>query len=166
MSDMVQYSIATTPNPVTEYRQSINTPDFEGLPNTLINPNLSAVVGNPIKYWKHVAGAIQLMTQGERDAVDASIAAALLLARRTGGKDYIDSVEALGIILRAVADITKDELNILRQWLAAFKVEVAAASNLADLKTRVATLPATADRTLAQLKTAIKNKIDGGTLDS
>lgn len=87
-------------------------------------------------------------------------------SQREDAKVKLDSVEPDGKLLRALADIIRDEINILRQWDAAFKVEVAAASNLADLKTRVATLPATPDRTLAQLKTAIQNRIDSGQVDS
>lgn len=62
--------------------------------------------------------------------------------------------------MTAFADIIKDEFNILRGWLVDFKVEVAAAANLGDLKTRIAALPDLPDRTLAQLKTAITARID------
>lgn len=165
MADIVRYSTSSTPNPITEYRQSVNTPEFEGFPNTLVNPNLSAVTGQPMKYWKHVAGAVQLMTQGERDAVDAALAAAALTVARTGAKDQIVGTIPLPILLRALADILKDEINIVRGWTVSSKAEVAASSSLADLKTRVATLSTLNDRTLAQLKTAIQNRIDSGGLD-
>ena len=69
-------------------------------------------------------------------------------------------------LLRALAEITKDEINLLRQWLVSFKAQVAAATTLADLKTRVATLPAMPDRTLAQLKTAMESRLDSGTVDT
>lgn len=67
--------------------------------------------------------------------------------------------------LRAVLLVAIDEINNLRQWIAAFKTEVAAAASLADLKTRVADLPNMPDRTAAQAKTAIKNKINAGDVD-
>ncbi len=70
-----------------------------------------------------------------------------------------------GVLMRSVIAVAIDEINTLRQWLAAFKIEVAAASSLADLKTRVATLPSTPDRTLSQAKTAIQNKINSGAAD-
>ena len=63
-------------------------------------------------------------------------------------------------IEKGVALVTLDELNILRGWLAAYKVEVAAATSLADLKTRVAGLPATPERTVDQLKTSVSNKVE------
>lgn len=166
MADIVRFSTETTPNPITEYRQSVNTPDYEGQANVIVNPNLAAVAGQPMKYWKHVSGAIQLMTQGERDTVDAALAAAALSAARNGAKDQIVGTIPLPILLRALADILKDEINIVRGWTVSFKAEVAAATNLANLQSRVATLPTLSDRTLAQLKTAIQNRIDSGGVDN
>lgn len=63
-------------------------------------------------------------------------------------------------LMTAFADIIKDEMNILRGWLAQFKADVAAAGNLGDLKSSVAAQPDLPDRTLAQLKTAITARID------
>ena len=68
-------------------------------------------------------------------------------------------------LTRAVVLITMDEINNLRQWVMSFKAAVAAATTLADLKTRVAALSDTPDRTTAQLKTAVENKINAGTAD-
>jgi hypothetical protein len=71
-----------------------------------------------------------------------------------------------GKLARATAAVLVDELNDIREWIAAFKVQVAASTTLADLKTRVAALPNMPDRTLAQAKTAIGNKISTGTVDN
>lgn len=87
------------------------------------------------------------------------------LQSRTGADAIVNGVTVDGKVMRAVAAVLVDEINNLRQWLAQFKAEVAAAASLADLKTRVATLPAMPDRTLAQAKTAILGKIDGGSVD-
>lgn len=54
------------------YMQSVNTPDY---PTAIVNPDLSALQGVPIKYWKIVAGAVVEMTQSEKNVVDAAIAA-------------------------------------------------------------------------------------------
>jgi hypothetical protein len=59
----------------------------------------------------------------------------------------------------AFADILKDEFNILRQWQMDFKAAVDAAGNLANLKNNIAALPDLPERNLAQLKTAIQNRI-------
>ncbi len=64
---------------------------------------------------------------------------------------------------RAVAAIMVDEINALREWIVSFKAQVAAASSLADLKTRVAGLPDLPDRTLAQAKAAFISKVNAGT---
>ncbi len=113
------------------------------------------------------------MTAGEKVTADAAIASAA--ATVAAAKNLVDRTSAINRVAslvdvdakvaRAVIAVAIDEINILREWVAAFKVEVAAAASLADLKTRVATLPATPDRTLAQAKTAITNKINAGTVD-
>ena len=84
---------------------------------------------------------------------------------RTEAEGEVTAVTNRGKVLRALAAVLVDEINILRGWLVSFKAEVAAATNLADLKTRVAGLPNTPDRTLAQAKTAVANKISSGNAD-
>ncbi len=113
------------------------------------------------------------MTAGEKTSVDNAIASAAATA--ASEQNLVDRTEAVAVVsthvtvegktARALTAILVDELNSVRQWLAAFKVEVAAATTLADLKTRVASLPAMPDRTLAQAKTAVTNKINAGTVD-
>jgi hypothetical protein len=66
---------------------------------------------------------------------------------------------------RAAAAVLVDEINLLRDWNTGLASAVAAATSLADLKTRVALLPALPDRTLSQAKTAIQNKITSGVVD-
>ena len=99
------------------------------------------------------------------DAWAAQIQAETLASSRSGAKNSVDELSPEGVRLRASLLVVMEEMNALRQWLASFKTEVAAATNLSDLKTRVATLPATPDRTALQLKTAIRGKIDGGFAD-
>lgn len=67
--------------------------------------------------------------------------------------------------IRAVILLTLDEINLLRQRETDHAADVAAATTLADLKTRWAARAAMPDRTIAQLKTAIENKINAGTAD-
>lgn len=61
---------------------------------------------------------------------------------------------------RAVVLVSMDEVNALRGWLTSFKAAVAASATLADLKTRVAALPALPDRTAAQAKAAVVARLD------
>jgi hypothetical protein len=166
MALIVVFDPNSTPNKVLSVHPSASSPDSAGRSDFLVNPDLSGVLGSPQKYWKHVAGVLEVMTAGEQAAVDAAIAQATVDTMRTGGKNLLDAAEADGVLLRAFADIIKDEINILRQWTVSFKAEVAAATNLANLQSRVATLSTLNDRTLSQLRTAIKNKIDSGSIDS
>ena len=62
-------------------------------------------------------------------------------------------------LMIACASILVDEFNILRKWDRDFKNEVSQALNLSNFKTRVGSLPDLNDRSLSQLKTAIKNRI-------
>jgi hypothetical protein len=94
---------------------------------------------------------------------------ALLALRAQAKAVFADSnggIQAQAKAMRGQTLATLDEFNVVREWIAAFKVEVAAAVSLADLKARVAGLPAMPDRTIAQIKTAIRDKIDAGVTDS
>ncbi len=75
----------------------------------------------------------------------------------------INLLESYPRAYRAVAALTVDELNTIRQWIVAFKAATAAATSLANLQTRVAALPDLPNRTLAQAKTAFISKVNSGT---
>ncbi len=166
MASVAIYDPNSTPNKITQYLQSVNTPDYSSKPNVLINPDVSALQGVDIRYWKHVAGAIVQMTTAEKNAVDAAFTSGVTNVLRIDGKAIIDMQSPQGIILRALADILVDEINVVRGWLQTFKAQTAAATSLANLQTRVASLPDTPDRTLLQFKNAIKTAIDAGTVDN
>jgi len=78
---------------------------------------------------------------------------------------FLTGVQPTCKTLRAAALVTMDELNLLRQWITAFKAAVSLAATLADLKTRVAALDSMPDRSASQIKGAIQNKINAGTAD-
>lgn len=100
------------------------------------------------------------------DDSDAAQAAYENLKSRTVADNLIDlDKTALLKIARAEAAVLIDEINLLREWIVSFKAATAAATSLANLQSRVAALPDMPDRTFAQAKTAIKAKIDGGTVD-
>jgi hypothetical protein len=147
------------------YLTSVHTPDYEGDPDVIINPDISAVAAVPLKYWKRVVNAIQEMTAGEKTTVDNAEAATILVAKRTIAAALSDSIQADGIQWRALALLLLDEFNTLRQWTVSFKAEVAASTNLSNLQTRVATLPTLSDRTITQVKQAYNTKINGGSAD-
>lgn len=64
------------------------------------------------------------------------------------------------ILFEALALITKEEFNIIRSWIRDLKTEIAAATNLANLQTRIAELPSLPDRTSADILTAVQNKLE------
>jgi hypothetical protein len=114
------------------------------------NPDLSALEGLvPLKYWKHEAGAIVEYTQAEKDAQDAADASTAaqdaldaIAASKADATVAMDGTENLAFLMRAFADVVKEEINILRA---------------------LHSLP---DRTLAQLRTAIANKVNSGDVDT
>ena len=87
-------------------------------------------------------------------------------AIRTNAGNQLNDRDKLGLLHRAVASVLVDEINALRDWITSFKAATAAATTLADFKTRVAALADLPDRTLTQARTAISGKINGGTVDN
>ena len=87
MSKIVVYdpSDPTVAGRVTQYNKSAHTPDYDGESNKLVDPDLDAVNGVPLQYWKHSTGSVVEMSQPEKDAVDA-------LFDKYAGKDGFTTV--------------------------------------------------------------------------
>jgi len=130
---------------------SANTVDFP-IANWIINPDLSAVAGFSSIYWTITGDTVTLMNQAARDAVDA----ALLSAARDATAAAMDQLENYS---RAFAEVCLDEFNRHTQWEADFTAAVAAATSLTNLQTRVAAIVPVPVRTLANLKTGVRNKL-------
>ena len=126
-------------NRIIDVKNSVNTPSFVGRNDVIINPTMPQ--GVILKYLKHENGSVVEMTQAEKDQVDQEEATANLNKVRGLAKGNVDDFTDYGVIIRALAIITMNEINILRAQHS---------------------LPA---RTLAQLKTAMKNEIDSGSAD-
>jgi len=114
-----------------EFRASANTPDFP-VADWIINPDLAAVAGQPIKYWIITGDVVSLASAGEQATIDAAEAAATEAAEKDAAKTQVD-VER---VVRALVEMLPGEFNILR------------------------TEHAFADRTVAQLNAALKANID------
>jgi hypothetical protein len=71
-------------------------------------------------------------------------------------------IDQMPIFEKAIVLTLIDELNLLREWIVAFKAQTAAATSLANLQTRVAALPDMPDRTVPQAIAAVRTK--AGTL--
>lgn len=133
--------------------------DDSGRTDFIVDPDLSLLATEdadgkltyiiPRRDWKHSAGAIIEWAQAEKDARASAEAAAQAAADiqniaiiRAEAAAGLDNFDVTPLLLRAFADIIKDEINILR-----------AEHGLAD-------------RTLAQLRSAITAKVNDGTVDS
>lgn len=90
-----------------QYLESVNTPDYP-TQGWIHSPDLSAVDGQPAKYWAISGDTVTLMSAGERAAVDAAEAA----TRKDSVADELDRTET---IMRAFAEVVLDEINVLRQ---------------------------------------------------
>jgi hypothetical protein len=88
---------------------SANTPEYP-VAEWIINPDMSAVVGFPNRYWIITGDVVTLMSQAERDAVDAT----MLNITRDQNSNRMDDIED---IIRALGLATLDEINVLRTQL-------------------------------------------------
>lgn len=113
----------------------------EPIANYIENPDMSAVEGWPSKYWTINGDLVELMSPTERDAVDA----AELEAQRDRKISTMDDVEEL---MRQIVILMVDEINILRQQ---FNTTTAESPQLTDTTF--------SDRTLAQVKTQLRNAL-------
>jgi hypothetical protein len=80
-------------------------------------------------------------------------------------KDLVIAGVSASVFARAVAAVLLDELNAHADKINAILSAVDAATSLADLKTRIGLIADYPQRTLAQAKTSINNKIDSGEAD-
>jgi hypothetical protein len=130
---------------------SANTPDYPAH-DWIINPDLSAVAGRPSQYWVISGDAVALMDAAARAAIDA----AELAAQRESVTAQLDQSED---VLRAFMLATLDELNAHAAKTNAILAAINGASSLATLKTAVAAIADYPTRTVAQLRTAVRNKL-------
>ncbi len=130
---------------------SANTPDYP-TQDWIINPDLSAVAGFASKYWTISGDAVSLMNQAARDAVDA--------AELNAARDAVaDRLQAAEDTLAAFALVLLDEMNLHAARVTAILDAVDGAGSLAALKTAVAAISDVPQRTIGQLKTALRNKL-------
>ena len=59
-------------NGVASYLPSVNTPDYEGNPNAIIDPDLSGLVGVDSRFWKKSGASVVEMSPAEKQAVLAT----------------------------------------------------------------------------------------------
>ena len=85
---------------------------------------------------------------------------------RQSANSQLGTPGGAGHLVRGVVATLIDELNSVRGWLVAFKAQVDLSSSLADLKTRIASLPDMPDRTLSQARAKVVGKVNTGAVDN
>jgi hypothetical protein len=144
--------MSTVLNRITkQFIASANTPDYPAA-GWIVNPDMSAVNGQPPKYWKITGDSVSLMTAGEQATADS----AELSAQRDMIATAMDRLEDYS---RAFALTVLDEINLHAARVTAILDAVDGASSLAALKTAVLAIPDVPQRTIAQLKTAVRGKL-------
>lgn len=134
-----------------EFRASANEPDFP-LIDWIWNPDLSAVAGFGSQYWIITGDVVTLMDATQRAAVDA---ANLVITRDTSVSD-LDQVEG---VLRAFMLVVRDELNLHADKMNAIMTAIDNSTNYATLKSNIGAIVDYPQRTIAQLRTSIRNKL-------
>ncbi len=100
------------------------------------------------------------------DDSDAAEAARLNIAARSIAGTVVDTDKGPHAkLLRAITAVLLDEFNLHALKINGILDAVDGAASLAALKTAIAAIPDHPQRTLPQLVTAIKNKINAGTVD-
>lgn len=147
------------PEKFQQYLHSIDPskvgPDCSRVSDINIPSQMELISNVPAKYLKISAGVVQEMTVSEKSAVDAALNAANISAIRSFSKEKLTGFAVEPLFLRALMDVLKDEINLMRQDIQAMSLESAQITD----RTRP-------DRTLAQLRSAIQARIDSGSVDT
>lgn len=122
-------------------------------PNVLINPDTSAVDGYDTKYWVVIDDQIALMTQADRDAVDAAEGAAAVERARVVAESTVDdSTNPTTVITEGVGALVQIEFQALK----------AAVQQIADEIGVVLDPPLRPSPTMDELRTALKGLVRNG----
>lgn len=130
---------------------SANTVEYPVI-DWIIEPDLSAVTGFASKYWTISGDVVSLLDQAGRNAIDA----AELNAARDATAAALDKAED---ILRAFMLVVMDEFNLHSTRLNAILTAIDNGATLGAIKTSVLAINDIPQRTIAQLKTALRNKL-------
>lgn len=108
-------------------------------PTAVFNPDLTAVAGQPVKYWKMNGDLVELMTAGEQTAVDDAEEQVQIddIANQFDVTGFFDrtSLKAMGLTLNEVFNGIIDELNEINIAAATGRPTIAQHTN-AKLKNR------------------------------
>lgn len=113
----------------------------------------------------HPGYTVEELNEATFTAATVDPALALAVDRAAAITELLSNASPHSKFVRAVLLVALDEINLLRARDVDRTTDVAAATTLADLKTRWAARAALAARTAAQLKTAVQNQINAGSAD-
>ena len=102
---------------IPEYLISVNTPDYEGDPNVLINPDISAVQNIPLKYWKRGTGnKVIEMNLTEKAQIDLAEKTARITAINNyefEGGILVEGLVNIGLITKTqIIDFIKQKMGL------------------------------------------------------
>ncbi len=128
--------------------------DVAGEPTSNIEwihaPDLSAVTGQPNRYWVITGDVVTLMGQTARDALDAAEEAVRFDA-------IADELERAETIMRGFAEVVLNEFNARADKTNAILDAIDNATSLASLKTAIGAINDYPQRDLPQLRDAVRN---------
>ena len=118
----------------------------------------------PHMVWDAGLNNARAMTAQEIAALPGKQATAAAKTAKTAATASVDSGAAIAgrdweRLMRGIVELALDEFNARRTLEASMLAQVAAASSLADLKTRYAALTSPSQVTIQQFVTALKAKI-------
>lgn len=132
-----------------QVRSSVAEADLaEPVANYVLEPDLSAVSGQPAYYWILTGDIFTLMDAAAMAAVDVAREAERLDFVKTRDKDRVDTE----VLIAALMKLVHDEINILRAQFNTTTAEVAQATDTS-----------LTPRTGAQYKAQMKSNIDDQT---
>ncbi len=153
-----------------EYRPSANTPDFP-VAEWIINPDLTAVAGQPIKYWIITGDVVTLASPAQQAVIDTAIATQRRNANRDQASGAADDPAAVGMQNRSIIEVFNQRDNFLTNRIVqlqdamdAMKASTGAIQNLRDAIP--ATFLPTATRPKGDAIQDYKDEINSGGADN
>jgi hypothetical protein len=139
MADVLIFDPHSTPVPNRgiELRRSVHTPDYENRADAIINPVLPE--GVPLRHLKVSGGLVLEMSQEEKDSMAAADLATSAASQTAETKNLFDRDSIEGRLVRALLEVLRDEINSVR----------------------AVPIVGLGARTKAELRVALRNKIDG-----
>lgn len=172
MADIVIFDEGAIPEAVLAYRKSAHTANFLGRTDVLINPDVSAVLAVPRKYWKHQLGTVAEMTIAEKLIIDTLEATNIINANRSGPVNEVDEVSPVGVKDRAMIELHNKRANYIINRLIELQNRVQAmldsTGGVANMRVDGLAVPisATSTRTKPDAVQDYKDDINAGNQDT